>query len=130
VISIDYGIMARRYLLLILVIFGISLYRLLVPKGHPSSVPEVEVARLLREGDGESLLALGQPIPLSRASLYDLELIKGLSDRTAGRILERKGEILLQASLLPEGRKWEALTLVQGIGPKNGRRLSEFIALE
>jgi hypothetical protein len=120
--------MSRRYLILLLIIFGVSLYRIVVPESHPPSISPIEVARLLREGDAESRLALGEPLELSTASIYDLELIAGISDTMATRIMEKKGEILLQASLLPPERRWLALTLVHGIGPKKGAHLARFIA--
>jgi len=122
--------MAIRYVALMLVCLMVSAYRVFVPLARPPAAPAVEVARLLREGDAESLIALGQPIPLSRASIFDLELISGVSDRMASRILEKKGEILTQATILPPERKWLALTLVHGIGPKNGRKLARWIAFE
>lgn len=122
--------MAIRFVVLMLVCLAISLYRAMIPMERPEPVSPLEVARLLREGDAESLLALGRPIPLSQANIFDLELISGVSDTMASRIIEKKGEILTQASILPPDRKWLALTLVHGIGAKNGRKLARSIALE
>lgn len=119
--------MIARFAILSLALCTVSAVRVHTPEVYPRTPSPTEIARLLREGDGETRLALGEKLDLARASVFELELISGVSDRLAGRLIEQKGAIIAQASLLPPERRWVALTLVHGIGPKTAQKLSHDI---
>lgn len=77
--------------------------------------------------DPESLLAMGRPIPLSSSEVGDLLLIPGLGDTLAMRISSQKAEILAVASTLEERDAYTALEVVHGLGPKQSKKLSQYL---
>jgi hypothetical protein len=70
--------------------------------------------------DAESMLASGQPIPLLCADMSSLELIPGISDKTALELLEKRNSIILAE---------ESLQLARGIGGKTAARLVRYLAV-
>lgn len=80
--------------------------------------------------DSEQRIACGKKIALSQADRYSLELISGISNSFSTRILESKAEILGRARSLEEDKKYKALEIVHGIGPKTSEKFGKFIAVE
>lgn len=75
--------------------------------------------------DAESLLASGQPISLICADTYSLELIPGISDRTAAEIQHQR-YLILDAS---RDRPFEeSLKLARGIGDKTASRIARYLS--
>lgn len=82
-----------------------------------------------RHTDGESLLARGNKIPLSRCGVYEFELIPKVSDTLAFRLMTHKRAIMARARRLPGPEAYQALELVKGIGPKTAKMLASKIDL-
>ena len=76
--------------------------------------------------DAESLLASGQPLPLTCADRSSLELIPSISDKTASELLERRRDILRASR---ERSLEESLQLARGIGEKTAPRLARYLTL-
>jgi hypothetical protein len=76
--------------------------------------------------DAESMLASGQPIPLLCADMSSLELIPGISDKTALELLEKRNSIILAES---HRSLEESLQLARGIGGKTAARLVRYLAV-
>src|SRR3990167_8543503 len=108
--------MKGSYLLLSAFVFLLSLF-FAVP-GHWDSRRTKTRHPLLRPNDGESILARGEKLELSTASIYDLELITGISDKLAQAVLSKREEIRLRAAKLQMKQKKSALIPVHGIGEK------------
>lgn len=78
----------------------------------------------------EQILALGQKLKFRTCELYSLELIPKISDKIGLRLLAQKFQILGIAASLQQTEKYQALEVVYGIGPKEARRLGEYLSLE
>lgn len=83
----------------------------------------------LLSGDGETRLATGVPLPISSTDIYELNLIKGISDRLAEAIIQNRASLFELAKDLPSGKKYRALASVKGIADKNSRKFGEYIDL-
>ena len=86
---------------------------------------EVPTVPVVEKIDAESQLAAGGRISFRSAGIYELELLSGVSDRLAGNLLAKKGQILAQS-----GRGSQSLELAHGVGPGTAQRLGEFLDLE
>lgn len=80
--------------------------------------------------NAESRLAAGEKIPFSAAGVYELELIPGISDSLAFRLLEKKAAVLELAAQLPSGERSRALLIIHGVGDKTARHLIDYLSLE
>ena len=80
--------------------------------------------------DAETLLALGERIDFSRASLFDLELIPGISDRLATLLMLKKGEIHLRSRFFAPRDRYQAFMIVRGIGPKTAEKLDLYLRID
>ena len=76
--------------------------------------------------DAESLIARMETVPLACASLLDLELIPGVTDRVASSLIERREWMLSNAALIGEQA---VLEHVHGVGPALAHTLLSFISL-
>lgn len=119
--------MNKRYealcLLLIVFLFLILMYQqaeLIGLKKLPSASP-------LLLSDPESLIALNKRIPLQNADIYALELIPGISDTLAFRIIQQREEIIKAAGTYSE-KPYLAFTCVKGIGPKSAKVMDRYIS--
>jgi len=95
-------------------------------------MPQIDLSRLqeLAEyGNAETKLALGLKIPFSRAGVYELELIPGISDRLAFEMVSKRQVIISLARKFPPAQKYRALTVVPGIGVKTAGKIGEFLDL-
>ena len=101
----------------------------LLPRRYATSnitLPAVAPAAITQS---ETRLALGLKIPLRQASVYDLELIPGISDVLANRLVKATWQIMVQ-SLYSQGAPPEAaLALVHGIGEKKAATFGRHIEL-
>lgn len=77
--------------------------------------------------DPESLLSQGEKLPLRCVSAVDLELIPGVTERLAERLLEAARRLETHARKYGTG---SALQEVKGIGPKTGQSLSRLLTFE
>lgn len=80
--------------------------------------------------NGESQIAVTGKVRLATAELYDLELIKGISDRLGSEILSNRAVILERARRYLPGYEYMALELVHGIGPKTAEQLGKSISFD
>lgn len=100
----------------------------LLPRAEPlPDLPRRAYDRLIAARDAESLLAAGRRMRLSDCGVYELELIPGVSDLLAFRILERKSALARKARLLAEGRRFQIWEDVYGVGTKTARKLAGYI---
>jgi competence protein ComEA len=67
-------------------------------------------------------LALGIPIDINRSSMHDLELVPGIGEKTAEKILE-------QRSMNGKFRKLDELMLVKGIKEKRFEKLRRYLCI-
>jgi hypothetical protein len=74
--------------------------------------------------DAESLLARGELLPLACVGIAELELLRGISDTTAGNLLAARATLL--DSRLPAE---QALEGVRGIGITKARQFAHFLSL-
>ncbi len=75
----------------------------------------------------ESLFARGVPQPLACADAFDLQLIPGISEKIATRIIDRRASILKNAHSTNDP---EALRQVFGIGESKARTFSRYLSFE
>jgi len=76
--------------------------------------------------DPESILAIGDMIPLQCADVASLELISGVSDSLALELINKRAAILSAARTLTTD---EALQLAHGVGENTAKRLATLISL-
>ena len=74
-------------------------------------------------------LATGRKLDLCRAVVYELQLLPGISDALAFRIVEQQQAILRTAAELPRAGRYHALEIVHGIGRARAKKLGEFLEL-
>ena len=80
--------------------------------------------------DPEGCLARGARLRLSKANMWALELIPGISDTLADNILTRRKYVRHVAPHLTEGTRHTALEVVHGLGPKSARKLGKYIEID
>jgi hypothetical protein len=97
----------------------------------PPKYPRSRIAAL-SSLNGESLLALGEKLPLSVVTEYELQLIPSVSEVTARKILERKEMLLKLARTLQNDKnsREKPLEQIHGIGPKKAARIGEYLLIE
>lgn len=71
----------------------------------------------------EEAFAFGEPISMWTADQWDLELIPGVSDRLAKRILADLPTLRAQADTLSGDMAWRSLLAVRGIGKVSAEKL-------
>ncbi len=79
--------------------------------------------------DHESRYALGHELSFRKIGIAELELIPGVSDTLAQRLIGAKQEILYQAARLPRDQRWRALMLIHGVGKKTAIKLGSYLDL-
>ena len=120
--------MRRRYhslaLFLLLLLMVRALYfwfwdqRQLLPKNFQLSTPT----------NAEALLARGRRIKLCESGIYELELVPGVSDVLAIRILSKRLELEQRAAELQPDQRWQAWQIVKGIGIKTAKKFQNYVA--
>jgi hypothetical protein len=118
--------MTQRTFALTLVLSLAALGRL-VPWSNPISFMLRNERMLAPSVDAESLLASGQPLPLDCADIPSLELIPGMSDRTAGELLHQRESI--RRATRHKGFE-SSLQLARGIGEKTAPRVARYLSLD
>ena len=88
-------------------------------------IREVYLAPASNPEDVESYYAQKLPYPLGKAGRYELEMIPGISNTLAARILERKDELLVQNDAHAPFQS--RLEEIKGIGPKGALRLLKYL---
>lgn len=96
-----------------------------------SSPPELTLPELapVAVSPAEARLALGLKIPLKHADIYDLELIPGISDVLAQRLVKAKLQILIRSAYSQGASVEKALEVVHGIGEKKAATFGEQLEL-
>lgn len=84
---------------------------------------------LNQANDTESLFAFGNKLSFSRSDVYSLELIPGISDLIANRLLKMKGAIIQKSQGLKSNVKHTSFTQVYGIGIKTAEKLAIYLLL-
>lgn len=118
--------MGNKYCALTLLLLALYLSYLLPNIGFEDNV----LHSLPYRCDGETKLAFGEPLYLLNTNIYELNLIKGISDRLSEAILKKKDLLLDKAKELNIGVKYKALTEVRGIGERNSKKFAVYIDLE
>ena len=77
--------------------------------------------------DPESLLAQGKKLPLATADIYALELIPGISDTLAHKIIATRLAVHSVSSFLRPSTKHRAFEVIHGVGPKTAKKLSHYL---
>lgn len=80
--------------------------------------------------DAESRLACGFPLRIKEVTLYDLELIAGISDLLGNRLIERKSAIINKARNYHLKDKHKAFEIVHGIGEAKAKKLAKDLLVE
>ncbi len=113
----------RMGLLVLLGIHGALLFQARLRASQiPPSFPKYENA--------EAAFALEQRIVFSRASIYELELIPGISDTLAFRIEAARPAILSAAAGESSKTRHLAFTTVHGIGEEIAQKLNKYLELD
>ena len=102
---------------IILIRFGTSLH----------SSPVVSPPHLNQSNDAESKLALGQRLKLEACDVFALELIPGISDTLAFKMVEKRSTIAETAQYLSHSSKHRALEIIHGIGKKTAQKLNYYL---
>ncbi|RMD87676.1 MAG: hypothetical protein D6808_01040 [Candidatus Dadabacteria bacterium] len=113
-----------------IIIVMITIARLCDIAFRKATPPMLLPCRAFESLNSEGILALGQKIPLSKADLYDLELISGISDTIGRALLRDKLKIISKARELPPGQKYKALTIVKGIGEKKAKKFYNYLTFK
>ena len=120
--------MPRRYRDLTLLILLTTALRSII--SYCPSPPGESMSFIVQSNlDAESLLARGLKISLKTADLYDLQLIKGISEEFSRRIIAQKDRIRASALALPSHKRYQALQIIKGIGPQKALKFSRDIEL-
>ncbi len=108
-------------------IFGIAfcILRALIPEPPPKNA----VVRAAVD-EAEDIFAYGHRISLKNATMYELELIPGVSDTLAKNILEDREKIIKKAITLPPKDRHTALELAHGIGVKTAKKLDRYLEIQ
>ena len=88
------------------------------------------IEELFTDTDAESLLACGQPVSYTRADMYQLELIPGISDTLAERLLSNRPEVQQEICSSAARPHSQALERIHGIGPVTATRLGRYLQLK
>lgn len=80
--------------------------------------------------DPESRISTGRKLLLSKTNPSSLQLIPGVSDILTDKIVSSKDRILQKAQKLESAESHNALTLVEGIGKKKAKKLSEHLEIK
>lgn len=118
--------MSARFPCLALVLAFLAVLRLLGGNFAPVQEPLSGRTEL---ASAERAFAWGSPISLWDADQWDLELVPGISDRLARRLLAERTSLRAQADALPSAEAWKALTSVRGIGAASAERLRRYLDL-
>lgn len=84
---------------------------------------------LAAHGDTESRFALGSKILLADATIFDLELISGIGDELAGKILEQRPHLMKLGVSTPCEHVYKIFEEVNGIGLGLAHQLAERVTL-
>lgn len=97
----------------------------------PALIPPsaATIQALQQSNDPESFLAMGKKMPFSKLGIYELELIPGISERLAIRIIDHRREILEKARTLTEENLSSAFIGIYGVGRKTADKLNTKIDL-
>ena len=98
----------------------------LIEKQNPMPIVVLQV----KADNAEGQLAIGRKFRFSSADMYDLELIPGVSDKTAARILDARTKVLERAATLPMNQRYHAFVLVHGVGQAIALKFDRYIDLE
>lgn len=115
--------MIRRYICLNIAILTLLLIKVLWQDF--TSVPEIKDYQGIENAEGR--LAVGKKLDLCQVSVGDLELIKGISDTFAERLIEKRFEIYKAAKALPDKENHRAFEIIHGIGKSKAEKLKKYI---
>jgi hypothetical protein len=87
-----------------------------------------EPSPLTYQSDIESILATGQRVPLECFDISTLELLRGVSDTLALKILESREEV--RKAFNRGASEEDALQRIRGVGPATARTLARYIRLD
>lgn len=82
---------------------------------------------LLGAQDPETLLALGERLPLGCADVASLEMISGVSDLLAFGLIEHSGDLI--QSVDGGASELDAIKRIRGVGERTGVRLLKYVTL-
>ncbi|MBX7137507.1 MAG: hypothetical protein K1X83_05935 [Oligoflexia bacterium] len=91
----------------------------------PGRERPIEIERIFELDPAETTLALGQKLLLSAASIYELELIKGVSDTLAFKIERAKAQL----TICEKKSARSPLQAIKGIGQKTAQKLEQHLEL-
>ncbi|MCB9030449.1 MAG: hypothetical protein H6619_05300 [Deltaproteobacteria bacterium] len=97
-----------------------------VPAFMPSEL-SLDLQYFFSLNDSESRLATDRKVLLHKADMYELELVSGISDSTAEKILAKKDEIIRDGYRYDLEKKHLAFTKIKGIGAKKAEKFYELI---
>jgi hypothetical protein len=117
--------MRWRFTALALLILSVSAFRLIAGTTLRVLLPTRPPPRVLVAADAESMLAIGDKLPLRCVDMASLELIIGVSDRLATELLAKREEILSAAHMTS---MHSALQLARGVGEKTATNLTRFLS--
>ena len=118
--------MKKYYRALILTVLVFSLLRMAIERKRPALLLQGKI-QIIDRLNAEGQIAVGEKIFLSKAGIYELELIPGISDGLAFRIYEKKKTILKAAGQMGQVK---ALSIIHGIGPKTSGKILRYLKLE
>lgn len=117
--------MGWRFTALALLILSVVASRLLVGATLRVLRPTRNPPQFLVAADAESMLAMGDKLPLACADMASLELIVGVSDTLATELLAKRKEILRVAQ---RTNMHVALQVARGVGEKTATNLTKFLS--
>lgn len=88
----------------------------------------IAIGDIFMGDSAESTLALGERLALPASGVYELELIKKVSDRLANGLLNKSELVSEAAKTLKCGKQHKALELVKGIGEKTAQNLASYLS--
>ena len=77
--------------------------------------------------DAESKFALGHRLDLATVDVYALELIPGISDTLAFKMIAKRSEINETAQYLTPSARHRSLEIIHGIGKKTAQKLADYL---
>ena len=99
-------------------------------RDRTAALPAEALEQACRAGNSETRLACGLGVVFKNSGFFELELIPGISDRLASRILEQRRSIRAAALRLPPAKRWQALTSIKGIGAKSAVKFAVMLDFE
>jgi ribosomal protein S13 len=77
--------------------------------------------------DAESKFALGHRLDIATVDIYALELIPGISDTLAFKMIAKRSDISETAQYLSQSARHRSLEIIHGIGKKTAQKLATYL---